>query len=264
MGNNFFLPLPPILAGASGAQAPIDLNALVPTTGLNEHLTFICKGDVTDGYIAIEGSPNGITYDGLGQFTFGSDADGMPGPALEPKLLVVDATVRFIRTFVQANVRATTAVTVAGEQNCDCISGGGAPSQSCPDITLDEDGERSSTGGAEDIVAEWYVDMSTIAQIGLTMGAFFSGIMRTAGGQPGNLARLRVGSSAPGVADGLIVGTLTTANVVDTPLATQSTPPNPGGPVLVQVTLQAAGPNGGGDTVFLRGFVAQFSCPIFN
>jgi hypothetical protein len=123
MGANFFLPLPPIPAGASGAQVPIDLNALVPFTGLNEHLTFICKGDVVDGYIAIEGSPDGITYDGLCQFTFGSDADGNPGPALEPKMDVIDATVRFLRTFVFANVRGTTSVSVAGEQNCDCSEG---------------------------------------------------------------------------------------------------------------------------------------------
>lgn len=259
MGANFFLPLPAIPAGASGPQAAIDLNALVPPTGLDEHLTFICKGDVTDGVIGIEGSPDGVTYDVLGQFQFGQDADGQVGPSLEASPLTVDTTVRFIRANVKANIRDVTNISVAGQQNCDCLSGG-TPTASCPIISLDEDGERSSTGGAEEIVAEWYVDMSDLASIGLTIGARFTGIMHMGLGEIGT-ARLYVGASAPGVIDGTLAGVLSTNAIVDTPLASQQNIPNPAGPVLVQVTLQAPGPNGLGDTSFLRGFVAEFSCP---
>lgn len=260
MGANFFVPLPPIPAGASGPQVPVDLAAAVPPTGLDDHLTFVCVGDIVNGYIGIEGSPDGVNYDVLTQFSAGNDADGLPGPALEFSPVTVDATVRFIRANVQCTVRDLTEVTVGGQQNCLCILGQG-PGTNCPDITLDEDGERSSNGGQEELIAEWFVDFGPIIVVGATMGVFFSGIMKTLLGDEGSIARLYIGASAPGTIDGLLVSSFTTDSLTDDPVAAvPNNAPNPGGPVLVQVTLQTPGESQ--DVVFLRGFVAQFTCPV--
>lgn len=122
MGLNIFGSLPPIPPGASGPQAPVDLFGVSPPTGLDEHLTFIAKGDFTDGNIAVEGSPDGVIYDVLGQFTAGQDADQQSGPRVEFSPVVEDVVVRFVRANVKAKVNAPapTTITYGAEQNCQC------------------------------------------------------------------------------------------------------------------------------------------------
>jgi hypothetical protein len=129
MGTNFFVPLPVVMPGAMGAQAPIDLFGLVPPTGLDRHLTFTCDGDFVEGTIAIECSPDDpmsptAIWSVLEQFDSGLDADNVSGPSLELSPIVIDATVRALRLNVQTRtkIRGPVVVSVAGEQNCPCGS----------------------------------------------------------------------------------------------------------------------------------------------
>ncbi|MCI0556013.1 MAG: hypothetical protein L0287_34150, partial [Anaerolineae bacterium] len=98
----------------------IDTWNLVPSTGLDSNLTFICEGNFI-GVIAIEGSPDNSSWSVLTQFQSDIDADGNPGPDLgfEPKY-VSNATVRYLRLKVNGRIIRSTSITVAAEQNCDC------------------------------------------------------------------------------------------------------------------------------------------------
>jgi hypothetical protein len=124
MGLNVFGALPPIPPGAAGPQAAVDLFGVAPPTGLDQHLTFIAKGDFTEGAIAVEISPDGTIWDVLGQFTAGNDADNTTGPRVEFSPLVEDAVIRFVRANVRAKVNGpnNTLVSFGAEQNCECAS----------------------------------------------------------------------------------------------------------------------------------------------
>ncbi len=119
--NVFSIVSPVLIPGSTGPQAPIDLFTAVPPSGLDEKITFVCKGEF-DGAIALEGSADGVTWDVLGQFTVGRDADAMSGPALELSPLVLRAVVRFLRLNVTpgSTIKSATVITVGAEQNCAC------------------------------------------------------------------------------------------------------------------------------------------------
>jgi hypothetical protein len=71
MGANQFFTLASIPPNTGGAQASIDLVSLVPPSGLDGNLTFLCSGGFT-GNIAIEGSLDNQNWSILGQFGSGS------------------------------------------------------------------------------------------------------------------------------------------------------------------------------------------------
>jgi hypothetical protein len=125
MGTNFFPVFPAVPVGAPmGPRPAIDLFALVPPSGLDSRLTFICKGDFIEGAIAVECSPDNVIWDVLCQFDAGQDADALSGPRVELSPVVVGADIRFLRLNVQrgTKVRGATIVTAGGEQNCECDS----------------------------------------------------------------------------------------------------------------------------------------------
>jgi len=124
--NNFFT-VATLLPGAEGAQAAIDLFALLPATGLDKDLTFMAYGSFS-GNVSIEGSPseNGNDWSVVTDFEAGpQDADGEPGPpdAFSP-ILVKNCIVRRLRARIYGRIFTETVITVAGEQNCDCSTGG--------------------------------------------------------------------------------------------------------------------------------------------
>lgn len=119
---NFFLPVATLPLGFEGPQISIDLVALVPPTGLDRHLTFICTGNFI-GVVAVEGSTDNANWSVLTEFISGIDADDEPGPKLEFSPQITDnATVRFLRANVRGQIIEITKISVAGEQNCDCAS----------------------------------------------------------------------------------------------------------------------------------------------
>lgn len=125
MGANQFLTLDTIPAGAEGARPSIDTWTLVPNTGLDPDLTFIAQGNFI-GTIAIEGSPDDQQWSVLTQLDAGLDADANPGPRLNFAIQYVErANVRYLRATIRGRVIDSVIITVAGEQNCTCSSGGG-------------------------------------------------------------------------------------------------------------------------------------------
>lgn len=118
MGANSFLSLPTIAAGASGAQASINLVTLVPPSGIGQDITFAVAGDFI-GDIEIQGSVDGTSWSALGVFTVAPPPEGLIAttPSLEP-LVVTSVTVQFLRAFVSAAVRSAVTIGVAAEQNC--------------------------------------------------------------------------------------------------------------------------------------------------
>lgn len=126
MGANQFISFPALAPGAEGPQTAIDLFTLVPSTGLDPDLTFLGVGSFL-GTIAIEASPSAAADDWsvLAQFESGLDADANAGPPLGfAPLIVIGAVVQRLRLNIRGRVVQITNITVAGEQNCDCGSGG--------------------------------------------------------------------------------------------------------------------------------------------
>jgi hypothetical protein len=137
MGNNQFFTVATLAAAAEGAQPPIDLVTLVPNTGLDRDLTFICTG-VLVGVVSIEGSPtqNGNDWSTVCQFDAGLDADSNIGPRLFfSAILAKNVVTRRLRAFVRGRIIQSTTVTVGGEQNCDCQGASFMGLQGSPGVT---------------------------------------------------------------------------------------------------------------------------------
>lgn len=131
MGANSFVNFPTISAGSRGPQAAIDLAALVPSTGLDDDLTFVLSSGNFVGDIAVEGSIDGAVWSTLCQFDVAvdetsTDVAGTSGTKTQSPILVEDTVVRFLRLNVSgaATVLSPTVVTVAAEANCGCAGPG--------------------------------------------------------------------------------------------------------------------------------------------
>jgi hypothetical protein len=120
MGINNFITFPTVTPGTTGPQASVDLVGLVPTTGLDDALTFLMQGSFM-GALAIEGSVDGAAWSVLDQFT-SDDVDGTANEIFSP-LYVDKVTVRFLRLDVMGIVHSNVIVSVAGQSNCNCASG---------------------------------------------------------------------------------------------------------------------------------------------
>jgi hypothetical protein len=144
MGTNKFLSFATVNPGDEGAQAAIDLYTLVPNTGLDRDITFICTGSML-GVIGIEGSPSaaGNDWSNVTQFDAGLDADGNLGPRLFfSAQLVKNAVIRRLRLNIRGRILLSTTITLAGEQNCDCLAASFMGLQGSPGVT----GAQGSTG----------------------------------------------------------------------------------------------------------------------
>lgn len=148
MGANNFLTVATLAAGSEGAQAAIDLISLVPPTGLERDLTFICHGNFT-GEIVIQGSPTaaGDDFDVVTQFDAGISANGNPlEGTIEQITTTTNVVVRRLRAFVRGRILGPTSITVAGQQNCDCSSGGGGTGATGPQGAQGAAGADGVTG----------------------------------------------------------------------------------------------------------------------
>lgn len=125
MGQNGFISFPVIPPGTPRGPLPaLDLLTAFPPSGLDGHITVACKGDFVEGLIAIEGSPDGVVWDVLGQFSAGNDADSVSGPPVEFSPITLDDVVRFVRQNVQTNkIRGPVVMTLGAEVECDCATG---------------------------------------------------------------------------------------------------------------------------------------------
>jgi hypothetical protein len=119
LGLNFFLFGPPHLPGEFGPTGVGDLFAIIPPSGVDRHLTFICRG-AFDGVISIEGSGDGVNFDILTQFEATSGSGGQLPVPLEFSPKVVDADVRFVRANIRAKILLPTQLSLGAEQNCAC------------------------------------------------------------------------------------------------------------------------------------------------
>lgn len=127
MGANQFLTVATVNVGSEGSQPAIDLVTLVPPSGLEKELTFACVGNFI-GEVIIEGSPSAVgeDFDVVTQFNAGLNANGNPFQDVFAQMQTVEnVVVRRLRVNVRGRILATTTITVGGQQNCDCSSGGG-------------------------------------------------------------------------------------------------------------------------------------------
>ena len=264
MGNNVYASFPAIPAGASGAQAALDLSVVSPPTGLDDELTFICRGQFT-GEIVIEGSLDGVGFDPVAVFRAGGDS----GQIVELPPITTSSRVAFLRAFVRGIVTGLgVTVTLGGEQDCDCVTN--IPAEQCPILSLSEESQKSQNASAFVVVTEWAVDFAyLVANLGPSISVLVTGIARATLGEPDNFGwQLQIGGT-PGNADGVIIAaTLAGASVgVAESLeqisnASFATPAS--GPTLVKLVL--ASNDGVGnppqDTTFIRGQTVEFSCPL--
>ncbi len=257
MGSNVYTTFPFVPAGASGAQAAIDLSVVSPPTGLDSAMTFICRGQ-WEGEIVVEGSLDGVGFDPIASFRAGSD------PAVvELAPITTNARVMFLRLFVRAVVGPNGVnVSLGAEQNCECVSN--VQADQCPILSFTEESQKSQNAAAEVIVTEWSTDFGNLVlNLGPAISAIVNGIARSAIASANNFIwRLRIGGT-PGAVDGAIVGSFAGAvglaeSLETFTVASFATPAS--GPNLVKLTLESSGAVG--ETTFIRGQMVQFSCPI--
>jgi hypothetical protein len=147
MGVNNFITFPTVTPGTTGPQAAVDLVGLVPTTGLDDALTFLMQGSFM-GVLAIEGSVDGSAWSVLDQFA-SDDVDGTANEIFSP-IYVDKVTVRFLRLDVVGIVHSNVIVSVAGQSNCNCGSGGstGLTGPAGPQGATGSAGSAGATGSA--------------------------------------------------------------------------------------------------------------------
>jgi hypothetical protein len=260
MGSNVYFSFPPLGPGASGPQPALDLvNVVAPPSGLEESLTFVCRGQFT-GEITVEGGIDGVNFDPIVTFRAGPDG---PGSVVELPAETADARVAFLRLFVRATIgQGGVQVTGGGEQNCDCPDSGEG---GCPIVALDEDEEKEQTGPTPTVVVEWSMDFGNLlSEIGPFLSAIVTGITRTDQKPSGDnfFWQLQIGGT-PGAADGAVIASLSGA-FDSTETERQMANPSfatPLGQTLVKLVLNSQSDNGP-VTAFVRGQVVQFSCPI--
>lgn len=102
--TNQFVALAPILPGASGIQAAVDLFSLVPTTGFFPGFSIFCVGDIA-GLLVLEGSLDGVGFSPLASFLTTT------GPASP---VVVNQVTRYVRINVRGSILGPTNITLGG------------------------------------------------------------------------------------------------------------------------------------------------------
>jgi hypothetical protein len=112
MGTNNFVAMPAISPGAAGGQPAVDLLVAVPTSGLDDDLTFLCSGQFS-GSISVQGSTDGSDWSTLCQF----DSTNLVGGLMSP-VLVPSTAVRYLRAFINGAVITTVSLSVGAEINC--------------------------------------------------------------------------------------------------------------------------------------------------
>lgn len=125
VGTNMFASMASIPVGGSGDQPVVDLNTVMPPSGVEQGIAFLCNGSFS-GLLTINGSLDGVHFNPIGEgFRGGSSSPSLLGDdsPLEFSPLVTKDLVRYVK--VSLNGVATTDVVVTlGGFNPTSGSGG--------------------------------------------------------------------------------------------------------------------------------------------
>jgi hypothetical protein len=234
-GNNQFTVVATLAVGASGLQPIIDLNVVFPATGLENDINFMCAG-AFNGVIDVLGSLDGVRFNPIGSFRADPASAALLGGVtlLEFTPLGTTDQVRYIRLSVNAQLSATTVVTLGGEVPSAAAA---APKF----ISFSEDEGKVVIGVVEGIVYEWAVNLSDLP-IGPNINVQLDCIAQALGGGTATF-KVYLGSTTPGnTVGGTVRCTTNTLSAVEVILNILSAAfANPGGVCLLQLTAVGDG-----------------------
>jgi hypothetical protein len=231
-GENHFVALATLAAGASGLQPVIDLGTLFPPSGLEKDLAALCSGQFS-GLVAVEGSMDGVNFNAIGGFRSDPQPVALLGsqPRLEFSPLLTTDLVRYIRINVEGRITGTTVITYGGSLPVAAVA---APKLLC----ISDDEAKAVIGNTEVILYEYVQDLTVLPPAGL-ITVEINGIVDCSGG-PAQSAEFRVyvGATAPGDTTGSTMrATVTTVSAAEESVSAPGVAfANPGGKQIIQVT----------------------------
>lgn len=248
-GENKFTTLATIAPGASGPQGIIDTHTLFPPSGVEQEIAILCKGSFV-GNVVVFGSDDSVEWNPIGEFQADAQPRSLLGgsSSLEFGPLSTKDLTRYLRVDVKAQVTAQTVVTIGGR--IPATGGGGGGSSS-----LSEGTDRlSSADDTEVIIFEEMVNLNNVGTVGNPITPSIQGIGYVSAPGVTGTVRAYLGATNPGDTTGGTVRVTGTFNN-EAPEAKWSASGvafvNPGGRVLLQITLQSDTPS---TTVYARGY----------
>ena len=253
-GENQFATLATFPPGSGGTGPVIDTTLLFAPTGLESGINFICAGGLT-GTVSVEGSNDGVGFNGIGTFQAGERQRPLLGlaQALEFSPLSTGDNTRYLRFTVDGRLDTPLVLTIGGRIPATLFAAGA--------LVLDEEEGRAvkevagnpSFGpnlGTEVILYEWEAPTASLpGAITAELDAIVQVLPDT--NFPTAVFRVYVGATNPGDTAGSTL-VLTTPNItsnVEIGITVSGLPfANPGLRALVQITGQIDVPAQGNPT----------------